>query len=87
MLLSTPPETHAEGPVALEHGGRWFVADPAMRDAAVAEVTDGLDTITLAREESQPNAVAGEQNIMTRLAGVLSQHNLLVSAALTRPRH
>lgn len=87
MVLLTPPDTHAQGPVALKHGGRWFVADPAMRDAAVVEVTDGLDTITLPRDDSQPNAVAGEQNIMARLAGVLSQHNLLVSAALTRPRH
>lgn len=54
-----------------------------MRDAAVREVTDGLNTITLPRNDSQPHAPDFEQAIMARLAGVLSQHNLLVSASLT----
>jgi hypothetical protein len=85
-VLLTPPEPHAESPVALEHAGHWFVADPAARDAAVAEVTEGLDMITLPLMDSRPDSPEAGQQVMTQLADVLSQHNLLVSAALARPR-
>jgi hypothetical protein len=86
-VLLTPPETHTEGPVALEHSGHWFVADPATRDAAIAEVTAGFDTITLARDTSQSAPPDAERRIMARLAEVLSQRDLLISAAYARARH
>jgi hypothetical protein len=86
-VLLTPPETHTEGPVALEHSGHWFVADPAARDAAIAEVTNGFDTITLARDTDLPASPRAERLIMERLAEALSQRDLLISAAFARARH
>lgn len=46
-VLLTPPAPRPEAPIALEHDGHWYLADPATRDAAVAAVSEGLDTIVL----------------------------------------
>jgi hypothetical protein len=86
-VLLTPLEPHTEGPVALEHAGHWFVADPAARDAAIAEVTEGFDTITLTRDTIPPASPEAERRIMARLAEVLYQRDLLISAAFARARH
>jgi hypothetical protein len=86
-ILMTPAETRDAGRVALEHAGRWFVADPATRDAAIAEVTDGFDTIKLPEDDTRPHSPDAERQTMRRLAEVLGQRNLLTSAATERPRH
>ncbi len=41
------PTRRTDAPIALEHDGHWFLADPATRDAAIAAITAGFDTITL----------------------------------------
>jgi hypothetical protein len=59
-LLLTPSSAggQTETPVALEHAGHWFVADPATRDAAIAKLTDGFTTITLSPDPT--GAPAGD---------------------------
>ena len=44
---ASDPTRQRDGPTALEHAGHWFLADPATRDAAIAEVTAGFDIISL----------------------------------------
>jgi hypothetical protein len=87
-LLLTPSaaDARAKTPVALAHGGHWFVADPTARDEAVTEVTEGFDTITLAPEGESLKSPEAERRIMARLAGALSERNRLAQAALDRPR-
>jgi hypothetical protein len=86
-ILLTPPMRHDDAPIALEHDGRWFLADPATRDAAIAEVTSGFDTIALPVEDDAPGSPEAERRTMARLADALNQRNLLISAAADRPRH
>ena len=86
-VLLTPEETEPTSRIALQASGHWYVGDPAARDAAIEEVTDGVDTVTLPRDPDLAGASRSDRNIMARLASVLSQHKLLVSAVLTRARH
>lgn len=89
-IVLTPPaglEAQANAPLALEHMGHWFVADPAARDAAIAEATAGFDPIVLAREEGETPPLDAERRRMAGLAGVLKQRDLLTRIAPDRPRH
>jgi hypothetical protein len=86
-VLLTPEETEPANRIALQAAGHWYVADPAARDAAIEEVTDGVDTVTLPRDPDLAGSSRSDRNIMARLASVLSQHKLLISAALTGARH
>jgi hypothetical protein len=86
-VLLTPEATEPGVRIALRAYGRGYVADPAARDAAIEEVTDGVDTVTSPRDPDLVGSSRSDRNIMARLASVQSQRNLLVSAALTRTRH
>ncbi len=91
-ILLTPSPHHDDAPIALEHDGRWFLADPATRDAAIAEVTSGFDTITLPVEGPAPGSVDAappevKRHTMALLADALNQRNLLIPATADRPRH
>jgi hypothetical protein len=91
-IVLTPPAPAGDAPIALEHGGRWFLADPAARDAAIAEITNGFETISLPAATPQagdgaPAAADTERRAMARLAEALSQRNLLTPAVAERPRH
>lgn len=86
-VLRTPAERHADASIALEHDGHWFLADPATRDAAVAEVTDGFDTITLPVRDNPAASPEAEREMMARLAEALNQRDLLTPMAAERPRH
>jgi hypothetical protein len=88
MVLLTPSaaDLRVSGAVALEHGGHWFMADPPARDAAVLEVTDGFDTITLAPEGGELKSPEAERRVMARLAEALNERNRLAQVALDRPR-
>src|SRR5262249_1887964 len=66
-VLLTPVAARDPGPVALEHAGHWFVADPAARDAAVADITRGFDTISLPVEGGQARSPDAERAVMGRL--------------------
>ena len=102
LLTPAPRERHTDAPVALEHDGHWFLADPAARDAAIAEVLAGFDTITLpagtlptgtlpagslAGEEAPPASPEATRQMMARLAETLNQRQLLTPVATDRPRH
>jgi hypothetical protein len=78
------PDGGGSGRVALEHRGRWFVADPAMRDAAVADLVREFDPIALPTER---NERATERQVMARLAEALNQSDLLNEIQIARPRH
>jgi hypothetical protein len=86
-VLLTPPAGNDAAPVAVEHAGHWYTADPATRDAAIAEVTDGFDTIALAPEDRSSGSPEAERQTMARLAEALNQRDLLTSAAFARERH
>ena len=87
LRTPSPAEARMETPVALGHAGHWFVADPAKRDAAIGEVTEGFDQVTLSPEGGQTDPVETERRLMTRLADALNQREMLVPAGLSRPRH
>ena len=87
LLLTPAANGQPAAPVALEHDGHWFLADPAMRAAAIAEVSDGFDTLTLPAEDGDPTSPDTERRMMARLAETLSQHDLLTPVALTGARH
>ena len=82
-VLVTPPagEGTSKGPIALEHDGRWFLASPGLRDAAIADVTKGLDRIT---EDTAVSSVEDERRVMEKLAAALNQRELLGAAAQVR---
>ena len=88
-ILMTPPPAgpHTDAPVALEHDGHWFLADPATRDAAIAQITAGFDSITLAPADGQPGALEAQRQMMARLADALNQKGLLTEVPLDHPRH
>ena len=87
-FLADPHRRHADAPIALEHDGHWFLADPATRDATIAEITAGFDIITLPPEEAPPPPAPEAQRRMTeRLAEVLNQRQLLTPAVMDHPRH
>jgi hypothetical protein len=87
VLLTPAADRQPTVPVALEHAGHWYVADPTTRDAAITQVTDGLDTITLPLESDPLTSPEAERLMMTRLAQALNQRGLLVSVAFARERH
>lgn len=87
LLLTPATSGQTTAPIALEHDGHWFLADPATRDAAVAEIADGFDTLTLPAEDGDPTSPDTERRMMARLAEALSQHDLLTPVALTGARH
>jgi hypothetical protein len=88
-VLLTPSAADAAitGPVALEHDGHWFVADPATRDAAVTEVTSEFDPIILPPEADPPSSPVNERRAMARLAEALARRDLLTEIQIARPRH
>jgi len=88
-VLVTPSQTDVEtaAPVAVEHSGHWFVADPSTRDAAIAEVTAGFETITLPPDSGATVSPAAERRLMARLAEVLNEKGMLAPPALARARH
>jgi hypothetical protein len=86
LLTPSPAELKVTAPIALEHDGHWYVADPSSRDAAIAEVTGGFDTITLSPEGQELASPAAERRIMERLADALNERNRLTQVALDRPR-
>jgi len=92
LLTPVPARPPSDAPIALEHAGHWFLADPATRDAAIAEITAGFDTITLPAEDGPVEAgpVASPEaarHMMARLAEVLNQRGLLTPETADRPRH
>jgi hypothetical protein len=89
VVLMTPvPSGHqTDAPIALEHDGHWFLADPATRDAAIAEVTAGSDTIALPAEEAPPPSPEAQRQMMARLAEALNRRQLLTPMVTDRPRH
>ena len=84
MLTPDPPGPRTDAPVALEQDGTWFLADPATRDAAVAEITQGFDTINLPAAAASPD---GARRMMERLAEALDHRGLLTPVPVDRPRH
>jgi hypothetical protein len=80
------PDGAAAAPIALEHNGHWFLADPATRDAAIAEVTDGMDVITLP-EEPRNDSPEAARRMMARLADTLNQRGLLMTKVAASVRH
>jgi hypothetical protein len=88
-ILLTPVQggSHTDVPMALVHDGHWFLADPATRDAAVAEITRGFDTITLPAENSPAASADAARQMMARLAEVLNQRGLLIEVPADHPRH
>jgi hypothetical protein len=89
QILTTPaaPGQHADVPMALVHDGHWFLADPATRDAAVAEIAAGFDTISLPAVDSPAASADAERQMMTRLAEALNQRGLLTEVPADHPRH
>jgi hypothetical protein len=96
LLTPSSAERRTDAPVALEHAGHWFLADPATRDAAIAEATKGLDTIVLPPRAGVPAPDAysagslspeAERNTMVRLAEALNQRAMLAAAPVDKPRH
>jgi hypothetical protein len=87
LLLTPATSGSPTAPLALEHDGHWFLADPAARDAAIAKVTDGFDTLILPSDGGLPASPDAERRMMKRLADALSQHDLLTPLALTGARH
>ncbi len=87
LMTPDPPGHRTDAPIALEHDGHWFLADPATRDAAIAEVTAGFDTMTLAADDAPPPSPEAQRQMMARLADALNQRQLLTPVATDRPRH
>jgi hypothetical protein len=87
LMTPSPAEAQTETPVALEHAGHWFVADPATRDAAIAQLTEGYSPITLPPDGGRDGSPEAERRIMARLAEVLNQRDLLSPPAVVRQRH
>ena len=87
LLTPSPADAQTETPVALEHAGHWFVADPATRDAAIAQLTEGYKPITLPPDGSRDGSPEAERRIMARLAEALNQRDLLTPPPIVRQRH
>jgi hypothetical protein len=87
LLTPQPSDVHHDAPIALEHTGNWFLADPAARDAAIAETTKGFEPITLPPDGSAQSGLEGERQLMARLADALNERNLLTPVAPARARH
>ena len=90
FILVMPQPAAVDRAVALAHAGHWFVADPARRDAAIAELTAGFETIILEPDDSA-NAGNGaapdsERRTMAQLATILHQRNYLDPATVPRSR-
>ncbi|MSO99922.1 MAG: hypothetical protein EXR07_02550 [Acetobacteraceae bacterium] len=83
VLMNQPAA--GDTPIGLEHAGHWFLADPAARDASIAEVTEGFDQIVIAPELNP--SVDAERQRMAWLAETLNQRNLLNNAGPARARH
>lgn len=88
-ILLTPVQDRSptEVPMALVHDGHWFLADPATRDAAIAEISKGFDTITLPVEDGPPASPDAARQTMERLAQALNQRGLLAEVPPDHPRH
>jgi hypothetical protein len=88
-ILLTPAKggSHTDVPMALVHDGHWFLADPAVRDAAIGEITAGFDTVTLPAEDSPVASPEAARQMMGRLAEVLNQKGLLTEVPADHPRH
>jgi hypothetical protein len=88
-ILMTPVQgsPHSDAPMALVHGGHWFLADPATRDAAIAEINKGFDTITLPADDSPVATPEAARQMMTRLAETLNKRGLLTEVPVDHPRH
>jgi hypothetical protein len=88
-ILMTPVQStpHSDAPMALVHDGHWFLADPAARDAAIAEITAGLDSITLAADDSPAATPDAARQMMVRLAEALNRRGLLTEVPTDHPRH
>jgi hypothetical protein len=87
LLTPSLADVQTETPVALEHAGHWFVADPAMRDAAIAKLTEGYTTITLPPEGNPEASPERERRIMARLAEALDRRDLLTLPQIVGQRH
>ncbi len=87
LMTPAPPGPHADVPTALVHNGHWFLADPAMRDAAVAEITKGFATITLVGDDSPAATPEAERQMLAHLADALNQRGLLAEVPPDHPRH
>ena len=86
LQMPDPAEPRADQPIALEHEGHWFVADPITRDAAIAQITEGFETMVLPPADGQPAAPELETQVMARLAVALNQRQLLSPASMARLR-
>jgi len=88
-ILLTPihGRPHSDAPMALVHDGHWFLADPATRDAAIAEISTGFDTITLPAEDDPAATPEAARQMMVRLAEALNQKGLLTEVPADHPRH
>jgi hypothetical protein len=84
LRMPEPAEPRTDAPVALEHEGHWFVADPAARDAAISQITEGVETIALPPEAEQPTSSDSDRQTMARIAEALNEHNLVNPAAWSR---
>jgi hypothetical protein len=87
LLTPAPAGAHSDVPMALVHDGHWFLADPAVRDAAVGEIISGFDTITLPAGDGGAAAPDAARQTMARLAEVLNQRGLLTEVPADHPRH
>jgi hypothetical protein len=88
LLTPAPSGPGPDAPVALEHDGHWFLADPAARDAAIAEVTSGSETITLPTGDRMLTSPESGGQLMARLADALNQRDLLAQVTADhRTRH
>lgn len=74
-----PAVDQPAGPLALEHGGRWFLADPKSRDQAMADIGDGFSPVVLPPDDGPTSTPEWQRRIATRLAEVLAQRALLTS--------
>jgi len=88
-ILLTPVHDgrHTDVPMALEHHGHWFLADPATRDAAIGEITAGFHVITLPADADPAAAPEASRQMMARLADALNQRGLLTEVPPDHPRH
>jgi hypothetical protein len=87
LLTPVKARSHTDVPMALVHDGHWFLADPGVRDAAIAEITKGFDTITLAAEDDPAATAEDGRRMMERLAKALDQRGLLSEVPADHPRH
>ena len=92
-VAQPPSESRGkDGPAAIEHAGQWFLADPAARDAAAAEITAPFETIKIGGGGDQTASTraappATERQLMARLAEGLKQRNMLTPLPVSRARH